>query len=115
MGGTPMSRINMKPSPSSRWFTAAILVILGSAYFFGIQPINQQRQALQRDILEKQHSIAELDRSAASAGEISRKTDLLRPVVALFETRFGPQAGTDKVLEALWRLADENSLEIRSV
>jgi Tfp pilus assembly protein PilO len=105
----------MKLSSSSIWFTGAVLALLAGAHFLFVRPANRQRDALQEDTARKQAAAASFDRSADSFRALGGKVDALRPALALFDSRLSAGGDTNKVLEEIWRLADANSLQTRTV
>jgi Tfp pilus assembly protein PilO len=80
-----------------------------------VRPAEQRREALQRDIDQKQASLAGFDRTAGSLLQISLKVDELRPAVALFDARFTAVREMDKILAEISRLAEANSLQTRTI
>ena len=85
------------------------------SHFLLVRPANQKREFLQRDIAQKQAALANFDRSIEAGHILGAKIDRLRPVIALVDSRLGPNNEMNKVLEELWRLAEANSLQTRTV
>ena len=99
-----------KPSWYVTLFSAAVFVAITGAITL---PANQKRAAILQDIEQKQSILARLDRSAPAA-EALRMQRLSRAVAA-FESQLLPPGEMDKFIEELWRAAEANSLQTRSI
>jgi Tfp pilus assembly protein PilO len=105
----------MKPSTATLSVTAALALLVAGTYLMVVRPADQRRDALQRDINQKQASLADFDRTTASLRAISAKVDELRPAVILFESRFTPSHEMDKILAEISFLAETNSLQTKTI
>lgn len=105
----------MNISSTSLWFAGVILALLAGTHFLIVRPANQKCELLQHDIARKQAALAGFDRTIESIRVVGTKIDALRPAIALFDSRLGSSREMNKVLEDLWRRAEANSLQTRTV
>jgi Tfp pilus assembly protein PilO len=101
-------------SPTLLMTTIALAILVGG-YYLIIRPIQQKRDDLQRENVDSDIAIAALVQSMPLSGSDSTRIDAVRQAMASFELKL-PQAGEmDKVLENVWRLAQANSLQTKTI
>ena len=105
----------MKHSTPIIWFIAISLAMPVCGYFCAIRPINQKRAELQQDIAARQATLVMLNRSLAAGSASGVKAESLRLAVADFEAKLPADGQMDKVLEDIWRMAQANSLQTKTV
>jgi Tfp pilus assembly protein PilO len=110
-----MKRCCVKISSTSLWVAGVIIALLAGVHFLIVRPATQKRELLQADIARKQAALAAFDLSTASVRVMGAKVDALRPALDIFESRLVPSREMNKVLEDLWRMAEANSLQTRTV
>ena len=101
--------------PPAIWMTAIALVILAAGYFLIIRPLDQKRETAQRDTAEKQAAMGTVNQSLTLVGDDRVKVDAIRQAMANFETKLPQADEMDKILENVWRLAQANSLQTRTI
>jgi Tfp pilus assembly protein PilO len=97
------------------WLPAIALLVAVGGYFLVIRPIDQKREAMQRETAEKQGALASQGRSITLVCDDSAKVDAIRRALSDFELKLPPAGEMDKVLEDVWRLAEANSLQTRTI
>jgi type IV pilus assembly protein PilO len=96
-------------------FLGAMLTLLGSAYFFFFNKVNQRRSALQADIALKQKTLDEVQRSTAGIDDLKGKIVELQKAIAFFNSKLPREKEIDQILKQTWRMAESDSLATKSI
>jgi len=94
---------------------AAMLLVLSLAWFGHVRPVGLKREKLLAEIAQRQAMTADLRRCAQVPRDDDAKIASLKTALAEFDSRLSPAADMNKVLEELWRIAESNSLQTRSI
>jgi Tfp pilus assembly protein PilO len=90
-----------------------VIALFAATYFLGIVPANRRRDAVLADTDEKLTAMARLSETAAGAPDINAKIAGARLAIASFESNLPPARQMNNVVEAIWHLAQANSLQTR--
>jgi type IV pilus assembly protein PilO len=96
-------------------FLGAMLTLLGSAYFFFFNKVNQRRAELQADIALKQKTLDEVRRATAGIDDLKGKIGELQKAIAFFNSKLPQEKEIDKILKQTWKMAESDTLQTKSI
>lgn len=105
----------LKPSTPIIWYLAGATAVVAAGYSFVVRPIDRKRADVQQDNARKQATTTTLVHSMTGVADRSTKAAALAKAVADFEARLPADGQMDKVLEDIWRMAQANSLQTKTV
>lgn len=94
--------------------TLLMAVPLGTWWFI-YRPYNAHKDDLQRQINVKQDKLRDLNRATATIGDLREEISSLEEAVGFFRSKLPSEKEIDKVLQELWRLAEQNDLTTKSI
>lgn len=96
-------------------FVAALLGVMGSAYFLVFQKANATRQDLLAKINQKQAVLANLERATSGIDDVKGKIDDLHKAITFFESKLPQKREVETVLKEVWQMAERNNLSTRTI
>lgn len=96
-------------------FMVVMVAVLGGAYFFGFAKSDARRLEKQAKVDAKLQALGELQRATASVDDVARKIEDLQNATAFFEKKLPQEQEIDRVLKKVWKMAEQNGLQIRTV
>lgn len=96
-------------------FFGAMLALLGCAYVFFFNKVNQRRQELTADIAAKQAALAEVRQATAGIDDLKGKIGQLQKAIVFFNSKLPQQKEIDTILKQTWRLAESDSLQMKGI
>ena len=93
--------------------TAAFFVVLGmmgSSYFVGFKPIQEQRQALITDMDQKKVALENLRASLLVVANMQKKLDDLSKSIQFFDARLPRDKDIKPIIESIWKIAEKHGL-----
>jgi type IV pilus assembly protein PilO len=76
---------------------------------------NAKREDLKAEIQTKQRALTNLRQSTAGIDDLGRKIDELQRAIAFFESKLPQEKEIDKILREVSQMADQNSLQTKTV
>jgi type IV pilus assembly protein PilO len=105
----------MKLGPREFIFFAAMLALLGCAYFFVFTKADARRDALRQDTAAKQKALTNLNKATAGIDDLGRKIKELEDAIRFFESKLPAEREVDKLLEEVTQRARANALQTRTI
>jgi Tfp pilus assembly protein PilO len=105
----------MKTGARELIFLTVMLALLGSAYFLVFSKANQKRIALQKEILQKQAALANLQQATVGIEDLDHKITEVQQAIRFFESKLPQQKDIEAVLQEVWQMAEANALQQRMV
>jgi Tfp pilus assembly protein PilO len=85
------------------------------AWWFVFRPHNEQEQEARRQLEAKQAKLNALNRATSTIGNLRREIDSLEEGIRFFQDKLPSEKEIDKVLQEVWRLAENNNLVTKSI
>jgi type IV pilus assembly protein PilO len=96
-------------------FFVVMVALLGCSYLFVFKKMDQKRIALNQEVLQKQKALADLREATAGVESLDQKISNLQKTITFFESRLPAEREVDSVLKEVWQMAQDNSLQTRTV
>jgi len=96
-------------------FIVLLLAIPAGAWWLVFHPNNERNDRMQARIAQRQEKLKRLNRTTAVIGDLKREIGSLREAVAFLRSRLPSEKEMDKVLEEIWKLAERNDLQTKSI
>ena len=96
-------------------FVALMLALLGGTYLFVFSKTNSKREALLKDISDKQKMLTDLHSATAGIEDMNAKIDELSGAIKFFEQKLPQEKDVGDILQQVWDMAKTNSLQSRTV
>jgi Tfp pilus assembly protein PilO len=98
---------------------ALLLVLLMAipvgTWWFIYRPHNAYEAELKQQIEVKQQKLQQLNRATGTIGDLREEINSLQKAVGFFRSKLPSEKEIDKVLQELWRLAEQNELTTKSI
>ena len=96
-------------------FMAALLAMVGAAWYFLFRPRDLENIRMQLQIEAKQRQLQKLNRATATIGDLKREIADLEKAIKFFHSKLPSEKEIDRVLEEVWRLAEANHLTTKGI
>jgi Tfp pilus assembly protein PilO len=96
-------------------FVFLLVGILVGSWFLVFRPRDVWDTRMRQQIDAKQKQLQKLNRATATIGDLKAEIAELEKAVTFFHSKLPSEKEIDKVLEELWRLAENNNLAIKSI
>lgn len=96
-------------------FVAALLGVMGSAYFLVFQKANQTRIDLLAKIDQKQLVLANLEQATSGINDVKGKINELHKAISFFESKLPQKREVETILKEVWQMAERNNLTTRTI
>ena len=96
-------------------FAVLLLGMPLGAWWFAFRPQNASNAEVCRQIEAKQAKLRELNHIVGTVGSLKKEIASLEKAIDFFQSKLPNEKGIEKVLEEVWRLADENQLVTKSI
>jgi len=94
------------------------LLLLGmplGAWWFAFRPQNAHNAEVRKQIEAKQAKLRELNHIVGTVGSLKKEIASLAKAIDFFQSKLPNEKEIEKVLEEVWRLADQNQLVTKSI
>lgn len=95
-------------------FLGAMVALLGCAYFFFFNKVNQRRIELQADIAAKQKTLDEVRQATIGIDDLKGKITELQRAISFFDSKLPQEKEVDTILKGIWPMAEADALQIKS-
>jgi len=95
-----------------------IMLLMGipvGAYVFVFRPQNARNAEMLQQIEARQARLRELNNATATIGDLKKEIASLEEAINFFQSKLPNEKEMDKVLQEIWRLAEQNQLVAKSV
>jgi Tfp pilus assembly protein PilO len=89
--------------------------LLLASYFMFFAKANIRRAELEKNIVDKQRELGDLERSTAGINDVNHKIADLQQAINFFESKLPPHKQVEDVLQEVWHLAEANSLTAKTI
>src|SRR5437588_252431 len=96
-------------------FFKLMVGLLLASYFFVFAKATVKKKDLMADIQAKQIALANLKQSTVGIDDLGRRIDDLKKAITFFESKLPQEKEVDKILREVWRLAEANQLQTKTV
>jgi type IV pilus assembly protein PilO len=96
-------------------FLVVMLGLLGGSWWFVFRRADQRRAELRTEIARKEADLENLRKTTAGIEDLGRKVDDLQKAITFFESKLPQQKEMDVVLKEVWRLAQANQMECKTI
>ncbi|MFP4104997.1 MAG: type 4a pilus biogenesis protein PilO [Phycisphaerae bacterium] len=96
-------------------FLGVVMVIPICAWAFDFKPRNEDNEQMLEQIEAKQARLRELNQATAVIGDLETEIGALKNAIGYFQSKLPNEKEIDKVLQEVWRLAEENKLTAKSI
>ena len=96
-------------------FVVVLLGLLGCSYFLVLTKAQQNVQARERIIEEKQKALADLEKATAGVADVDRKVEELQEAIKFFEKKLPQEREMDLILKEVWQMAEQNKLTTKTI
>ncbi|MFP3936893.1 MAG: type 4a pilus biogenesis protein PilO [Phycisphaerae bacterium] len=94
---------------------ALLMAVPLGTWWFIYRPHNAYESELKRQIEAKQEKLRQLNRATGTIGDLREEISSLDEAVGFFRSKLPSEKEIDKVLQELWRLAEQNDLSTKSI
>ena len=105
----------MKPGPREIAFALVLMAVPMGAWYFVFRPQNARDTELRRQIDVQQEKLRAVNRATAVIGDLQKEISSLSAAIELFQSKLPSDKEIDKVLLELWKIAERNQLNTKSV
>ena len=105
----------MKFGPRETIFVALLMLIPVGAWWFVFRPQNVHNAEMRRQIEARQAKLRELNKVMGTIGDLEKQIDSLQQAVDFFQSKLPDEKEIDKILKEIWRLAESNNLQAKSI
>ncbi len=96
-------------------FTALLTAIPAGAWWFVFHPSNIRNAEMVEQIDLKRMKLKELNRATGTIGSLKKEIAALARAIEFLRSRLPDAKEIDKVLQEIWRLAEANQLNTKSI
>lgn len=96
-------------------FVLLLLGIVVGAWYFLFHPRDLEDQQMRMAIAAKQRQLQKLNRATATIGNLKEEIANLDKAIQFFQSKLPNEKEMDKVLEEVWRLAENNNLTTKGI
>lgn len=96
-------------------FIVVLTAILVGAWWFVFRPADMRDDEMMKQIETRQQKLQSLNRATATIGDLKVEISSLKEAVKFFRSKLPSEKEIDKVLQEVWRLAEENKLTTKSI
>lgn len=96
-------------------FTALLAAIPVGAWWFVLRPTNRENERLAAEIEQKRRKLHELSKVMVKIGDLQKEIDDYQDAIVFFQARLPSEKEMDKVLQEIWRLAENSRLKTKSI
>jgi type IV pilus assembly protein PilO len=93
----------------------AMVGLLICSYLFVFKTANAKREDLKTDIATKQKALTNLRQATSGVDDLEKKIDELQRAITFFESKLPQEKEIDKILREISQMADQNSLQTKTV
>lgn len=93
----------------------AMVGLLICSYTFVFKKANTKREDLKVEIGTKQKALTNLRQATAGIDDMGHKIDELQRAISFFESKLPQEREIDKILREISQMADQNSLQTKTV
>jgi len=96
-------------------FIALLMLIPVGAWWFVFRPQNAENAKMRAEIEVRQAKLRELNEAMGKIGDLKAQIDQLRGAIDFFQSKLPDEKEIDKIVQDIWRLAEENKLHAESI
>jgi Tfp pilus assembly protein PilO len=96
-------------------FVVLLLAIPLGAWYMVFRPANRRNTRMMSQIQNRQAKLQALNKATATIGDLKNEIEALDKGITFFHSRLPNEKEIDKVLQEVWRLAEENNLATKSI
>lgn len=95
-------------------FVVAMLMLLGSTYWFIFKKANADRDARLSEIRAMDVKLVQLRQETAGIEDMNRKIEELQKAIEFFESKLPQEKEVDKILTEVTQIAEANALQTKT-
>ncbi len=96
-------------------FVVLLMCIPLGAWTMVFRPRNARNEELMRQIESKQEKLRELNQATGTIGDLKSEIAALEEAIGFFQSKLPSEKEIDKVLQEVWKTAEENHLVTKSI
>jgi len=96
-------------------FVLLLLGLVVGAWYFLFRPRGLEDRQMRLAIAAKQRQLQKLNRATATIGNLKEEIADLDKAIQFFQSKLPNEKEMDKVLEEVWRLAEDNNLTTKGI
>ncbi|MCK4627175.1 MAG: type 4a pilus biogenesis protein PilO [Phycisphaerae bacterium] len=96
-------------------FIVVLTVIPVAAWWFVFRPADARNNEMIEQIETRQKKLQSLNRATATIGDLKVEISSLEDAIKFFRSKLPSEKEIDKVLQEVWRLAEDNKLTIKII
>ena len=96
-------------------FIVLLMLIPLGAWWFVFRPQNAENSKMRAEIEVRQAKLRELNEAMSTIGNLKTQIEELQGAIDFFQSKLPNEKEIDKIVQDIWRLAEENKLHTESI
>ncbi|HAU36610.1 MAG TPA: hypothetical protein DCX07_02695 [Phycisphaerales bacterium] len=95
-----------------------VLLLMGiplAAWWLDFRPTNKLNAEIMAEIETRQEKLRQLNRATGTIGDLEREISSLQNAIKFFQSKLPNEKEVDKILQEIWKLAEQNKLATKSI